>query len=35
MSEEMDEDNYRIVAYPPVKFAIKKEFDEAEELEAR
>lgn len=34
MSQEMDEDNYRVVAYPPVKFAIKKEFDEAEELEA-
>jgi len=35
MSQAMDEDNFSVVAYSPVKFAIKKEFDEAEELEAR
>jgi len=35
MGQEMGENNCSVVAYPPVKFAIKKEFDEPGELEAR
>ena len=34
MSQEIDENNPRVVAYPPVKFTIKKEVDDPEELEA-
>jgi len=34
MSQEMGENNCSVVAYPPVKFPIKKEFIEPEELEA-
>ena len=34
MSQETDENNPRVVAYPPVKFIIKKELDDPEELEA-
>jgi len=34
MSQEIDENNPRVVAYPPVKFIIKKELDDPEELEA-
>ena len=35
MSQEMDENNCSVVAYPAVKFTIKKEFDKSEELEVR
>ena len=34
MSQEIDENNPRVVAYPPVKFIIKRELDDPEELEA-
>ncbi len=35
MGQEMGENNCSVVAYPPVKFTIKKEFDDPEELEVR
>jgi len=34
MSQEMVENNCSVVAYPPVKFPIKKEVMDPEELEA-